>query len=97
MMGENKRLGKRPDEEWLDNRPAASKKSGDTQFKKVRRCDPRVLLSGRTRHINVGPVTTGLRVPGRRRRASQALQKARQHDFYLGLDSWKWLENRGSH
>lgn len=33
----------------------------------------------------------GLTLPSR----VQALQKARQHGLFLGLDSWKWLESRG--
>lgn len=37
LLAENERLSARPDEEWLNDRPAASKKSGDVQYKKVRR------------------------------------------------------------
>ena len=36
LMSHNERLSKRPDEEWLAARPAAARKSGDTQFKKAR-------------------------------------------------------------
>lgn len=35
LMSHNERLSKRPDEEWLAARPAAARKSGDTQFKKA--------------------------------------------------------------